>query len=51
MDNDDPSPGSGLPERAGGILLLLIALGLLFVGTDMVTGGRLTRTKEQCDEC
>ena len=29
-------------ERAGAVLLLIIALGLAFVATDIITGGKLT---------
>lgn len=50
--DETPVPaGVSASDRAGGILLLLVALGLLFIGADMVTGGRLTRTKDECDEC
>jgi hypothetical protein len=30
-------------ERAGAVLLAILALGLLFVAADIITGGRLTR--------
>jgi hypothetical protein len=40
MADDDRPPG--WPERAGAVLLVVLALGLLFVGADIITGGKLT---------
>lgn len=46
----DLSPGTGLGERAGAVLLVLLALGLLFIGADIISGGRLTGRGCGCDE-
>jgi hypothetical protein len=35
------TPGWG--ERTGAVLLAVLALGLLFVAADIITGGRLTK--------
>jgi hypothetical protein len=56
MDDDTPEPASTLGEKAGAVLLLLLAAGLLFIGTDMLTGGALTGGisqdwKAPCDDC
>src|SRR5229473_1285167 len=40
---DDTAPatwGKGKGERAGAVLLVLLALGLLFVGADIISGGK-----------
>lgn len=53
MDEDTPA-ASRTGEKAGAVLLLLLAAGLLFIGADMLTGGRLTGTpllKETDDDC
>lgn len=34
--------GGGWGERAGAVLLVILALGLLFVGADVISGGKLT---------
>lgn len=39
-DETDQPPG--LAERAGAALLVLLAVGLLFIGADILTGGKLT---------
>lgn len=55
MDEDPPIPGSSsIAERAGAVLLLLLAAGLAWVGADLLSGGRLTApvlSKEPCDDC
>ena len=33
---------TGLGARAGAVLLVVLALGLLFIGADVITGGKLT---------
>jgi hypothetical protein len=40
-DDDTPTP-TRLGERAGAVLLVLLAVGLLFIGADILTGGKLT---------
>lgn len=40
----------GLGERAGAVLLVVLALGLLFIGADMISGGRLTKRGCGCDD-
>jgi hypothetical protein len=40
-DDDTPTP-TRLGERAGAILLALLAAGLLFIAADILTGGKLT---------
>lgn len=47
-DDDTPAPGIG--SRAGAVLLVVFALGLLFIGIDIATGGKLTRGGCGCDE-
>lgn len=42
---DIPVPAWTRGDRAGAVLLVILALGLLFVGADVITGGRLTRRK------
>jgi len=44
---DDQPPGRG--ERIGAVLLVVLALGLLFVGADIITGGKLTGRGCGCD--
>jgi hypothetical protein len=39
---DDEARPPGLGERAGAVLLVLLAAGLLFIGADILTGGKLT---------
>jgi hypothetical protein len=41
-DETAPTP-SGWGERAGAVLLVLLAAGLLFIAADTLTGGKLTR--------
>ena len=48
-DEQAPAP-PGLGERAGAVLLVLLAVGLLFIGADILTGGRLTRGGCGCDD-
>ena len=48
MADDTPAPGLG--ERAGAVLLVVLAIGLLFIGADILTGGRLTRGGCGCDD-
>lgn len=45
---DDEPPGWG--ERTAAILLVVLALGLLFVGADVITGGRLTGRGCGCND-
>lgn len=40
MTDEPPAPGIG--ERAGAVVLVLLALGLLFIGADIISGGKLT---------
>ena len=40
MADDTPAWSRG--ERAGAVLLVVLALGLLFVGADIISGGKLT---------
>jgi hypothetical protein len=40
-DDHTPTP-TRLGERAGAILLALLAAGLLFIAADILTGGKLT---------
>ena len=42
---DIPVPAWSRGERAGAVLLVILALGLLFVGADVITGGKLTGRK------
>jgi hypothetical protein len=39
---DDEAQPPGLGERAGAVLLVLLAVGLLFIGADIISGGKLT---------
>ena len=41
---------TGLGARAGAVLLVVLALGLLFIGADIVSGGRLTKRGCGCGE-
>lgn len=48
MDEDpawegDEGGGCGPCQRAGGLLLLALGAGLIYMGADLVTGGALTR--------
>ena len=45
---DDQPPGRG--ERIGAVLLVVLALGLLFVGADIISGGKLTGRGCGCDD-
>jgi hypothetical protein len=45
---DDQPPGRA--ERAGAILLVILALGLLFIGADIISGGKLTGRGCGCDD-
>jgi hypothetical protein len=40
-DEEAPTP-PGWGERAGAVLLVLLAAGLLFIGADIISGGKLT---------
>jgi hypothetical protein len=42
MDNDADPQTPGLASKTGAVLLLLLGLGLLFIGADILTGGRLS---------
>lgn len=42
---DIPVPAWTRGERAGAVMLAILALGLLFIGADVISGGRLTRRK------
>jgi len=46
MAGEQP-PGWG--ERAGAVLLVVLAVGLLFVGADIISGGKLTGRGCGCD--
>ena len=46
---DDGSP-PGWQERAGAVLLVVLALGLLFVSADIISGGRLTGKGCGCND-
>lgn len=39
---DETAPAWSAGERAGAVLLVLVAIGLLLVGLDVASGGRLT---------
>jgi hypothetical protein len=45
-----PANPPGWGERAGAILLLTLALGLLFIGADILTGGKLTCRGGDCGD-
>ena len=47
-DDDDKPPSLG--ERAGAALLVLLAVGLLFIGADIISGGKLTGRGCGCDD-
>jgi len=49
-DDSPPTRGSILGERAGAVLLVLLAAGLLFIGADILTGGRLTGRGCGCND-
>jgi hypothetical protein len=50
-DDETPAPpGGGWGERAGAILLVLLAAGLLYIGADIITGGRLTGRGCGCND-
>ena len=40
----------GLGARAGAVLLVVLALGLLFIGADVITGGKLTKRGCGCSD-
>jgi len=43
----DETSGWGMADKTGAVLLVILAIGLLFIGADIITGGRLTgRGKE-----
>jgi hypothetical protein len=50
MPDDAAPPARTRGERAGAILLVLLALGLLYIGTDIITGGRLTGRGCGCND-
>ncbi len=51
MADDGEAPTrSVIGERAGAVLLVLLAAGLLFIGADILTGGRLTGRGCGCDD-
>lgn len=47
-DEDTPPWGKG--ERAGALLLAVLAIGLAFIAADILTGGKLTRRGCGCDD-
>ena len=47
MADEEPS---GLGARAGAVLLVVLALGLLFIGADVITGGKLTKRGCGCSD-
>jgi hypothetical protein len=47
---DDTPATTGRGERAGAVLLVVLALGLLFIGADIITGGKLTGRGCGCDD-
>jgi hypothetical protein len=49
MADDEPQTG-GWGERAGAVLLVLLAAGLLFIGADILTGGKLTGRGCGCND-
>ena len=51
MADDGEAPTrSIIGERAGAVLLVLLAAGLLFIGADILTGGKLTGRGCGCDD-
>jgi hypothetical protein len=51
MADDGEAPTrSIIGESAGAVLLVLLAAGLLFIGADILTGGRLTGRGCGCDD-
>lgn len=51
MADDGETPTrSSIGERAGAVLLVLFAVGLLFIGADILTGGKLTGRGCGCDD-
>jgi hypothetical protein len=49
MADDEPQAG-GWGERAGAVLLVLLAAGLLFIGADILTNGKLTGRGCGCND-
>jgi len=50
-DDETPAPpGGGWGERAGAIFLVLLAACLLYIGADIITGGKLTRRGCGCND-
>jgi hypothetical protein len=47
---DDPQAGTSLTERIGAACVLALALGLLFIAVDSLTGGKLTGRGCGCDD-
>jgi hypothetical protein len=47
---DDTPATTGRGERAGAVLLVVLALGLLFIGADIITGGKLTGRGCGCND-
>jgi hypothetical protein len=50
MADQGEAPAWTRTERAGAVLLIMVALGLLFVGADIITGGKLTGRGCGCDD-
>jgi hypothetical protein len=47
---DETPPTTAWGERAGAVLLVLLAAGLLYIGADILTGGKLTGRGCGCDD-
>jgi hypothetical protein len=47
-DDDTPAPGIG--QRAGAVLLAVLAGLLLYIAADTITGGKLTGRGCGCDD-
>ena len=47
---DDGSPVRAGGERAAAVLVIVLALGLLFIGIDVATGGKLTGRGCGCND-
>jgi hypothetical protein len=50
MADEPEAPPWTRSERAGAVLLIMVALGLLFVGADIITSGKLTRRGCGCPD-
>ena len=45
----DETSGWGVADKAGAVLLVILAIGLLFIGADIITGGKLTGRGKDSD--